>query len=380
MEKNENNNVIRVTLIYLFVWILNSTWCFAQVRQVAEVMPQFEGSTDGLKKWITQNMSYPQEALQNKEEGRVVVSFIIMEDGSVTQPKVTKGISQSLDAEALRLVSLMPKWIPASQEGKPCSIEYSLPIRFKLPATQSPQNSVAQIHNGDANKDKWNLLPNHNIDEGEFEIFGKGIAKYQYINGSDGNRIFDGHFEYKSSNGVFVEGDFKNDYQVGVWTYSEGPLGVVKIIFNEGKKTITGEFNSRRSHAGGNVIINASGKFMRADDGHLYGAFIYGDKRMNRMTEFRYSNSWSGLYGSGEYNLDGEEKGIWHYREGKRKPTIITEYDDRGRVLESYYIDSATENKKRWGSNHVRENIKYVMEQYWENISFYFLRSTTGYY
>lgn len=362
------------------MWILNSTCCFSQVRQVAEVMPQFEGSVDGLKKWLAQNMQYPQESIENKEEGRVVVSFVITEDGSVTQPRVTKGISQSLDAEALRLVSLMPKWIPASQEGKPCSIEYSLPIKFKLPVTQSPQNGIAQIHDGDANKDKWNLLKNQNIGEEEFEIFGKGRAKYQYFIGSDGNRIFDGHFEYKSSNGVFVEGDFKNNYQVGVWTYSEGPLGVVKIIFNEGKKTIMGEFNSRRSQNGGNVIINASGKFMRTDDGHRYGAFIYGDKRKNRMTEFRYSNSWNGLYGSGEYNLDGKEKGIWHYREGKRKPTIITEYDDGGRVLESYYIDSATEKKEHWGSDHVRESIKYIMEQYWENISYYFLRSTTKYY
>ena len=224
------------------------------------------------------------------------------------------------------------------------------------------------------------MLKNQNIGEEEFEIFGKGRAKYQYFIGSDGNRIFDGHFEYKSSNGVFVEGDFKNNYQVGVWTYSEGPLGVVKIIFNEEKKTIMGEFNSRRSQNGGNVIINASGKFMRTDDGHRYGAFIYGDKRKNRMTEFRYSNSWNGLYGSGEYNLDGKEKGIWHYREGKRKPTIITEYDDGGRVLESYYIDSATEKKEHWGSDHVRESIKYIMEQYWENISYYFLRSTTKYY
>ena len=99
------------------MWILNSTCCFSQVRQVAEVMPQFEGSTEGLKKWIAQNMSYPQESLQKKEEGRVVVSFVITEDGSVTQPRVTKGISQSLDAEALRLVSLMPNGFLQAKKG-----------------------------------------------------------------------------------------------------------------------------------------------------------------------------------------------------------------------------------------------------------------------
>jgi TonB family protein len=209
-------------LLLLSIYLTGNVELFAQVRQFAEVMPQFEGSTDGLKKWLTQNMSYPQEALQNKEEGRVVVNFIITEDGSVTQPRVTFGVSPSLDAEALRLVSQMPKWIPASQEGKPCSIEYSLPIKFKLPAINQQNSSIAQSSDGNPNQDKWVLLPNHKIYEGEFEAFGLpaeyGRAKYQYIENGDGTRIFDGAFEYKA-NGMIVEGQFKNDYQEGKWAF-----------------------------------------------------------------------------------------------------------------------------------------------------------------
>ena len=127
------NHSMMLSLFLCVICMFFSSNSIAQVRQLAEIMPQFEGSTDGLKKWLSDNMSYPQEAIQKKEEGRVVVKFVITEDGIVTQPKVTRGVSPSLDAEALRLVSQMPKWIPASQDGQPCSVEYSLPIRFKLP-------------------------------------------------------------------------------------------------------------------------------------------------------------------------------------------------------------------------------------------------------
>lgn len=214
--------MIKVTLISFFVWILNSTCGFAQVRQVAEVMPQFEGSVDGLKKWLDQNMNYPQTAIQKKEEGRVVVKFVITENGSVTQPIVTTSVSPSLDAEAIRLVSQMPKWIPASQNGQPCSIEYTLPIRFKLPEPQLQNIVVAQSTNNRSKTDLWEQLPNHKTYEGPFEAFGLfdnyGKAKYQYIENYDGTRIFDGRFEYQAE-GFVVKGQFLNDFQIGEWFF-----------------------------------------------------------------------------------------------------------------------------------------------------------------
>lgn len=140
----------------------------AQVRMLAEQMPQFEGGVSGLKSWIKQNMNYPQEAIANKVEGRVMVKLIITEDGSVSEPKIVRPVSDLLDAEALRLVSQMPKWQPAMQDGKPCSVEYMLPIEFKIAdnATQNKeqateakkqneengQNLVATKPSGDASK------------------------------------------------------------------------------------------------------------------------------------------------------------------------------------------------------------------------------------
>lgn len=210
------------------MWILNSTCSFAQVRQIAEIMPQFEGSVNGLKQWLAQNMAYPQEAIQNKEEGRVVVKFVIREDGTVAQPIITSSVSPSLDAEAVRLVSQMPKWIPASQDGQPCSIEYSLPIRFKLPEPQLRNNVVAQSTNNRSKTDQWEQLSSHKTYEGPFEAFGLfedyGKAKYQYIENPDGTRVFDGKFEFKADD-LEVKGSFKNDFQDGQWIFnSKGKL------------------------------------------------------------------------------------------------------------------------------------------------------------
>ena len=220
---NRNTIVIRGTLTYLLVWILNSTCSFAQVRQIAEIMPQFEGSVNGLKQWLAQNMAYPQEAIQNKEEGRVVVKFVIREDGTVAQPIITSSVSPSLDAEAVRLVSQMPKWIPASQDGQPCSIEYSLPIRFKLPEPQLRNNVVAQSTNNRSKTDQWEQLSSHKTYEGPFEAFGLfedyGKAKYQYIENPDGTRVFDGKFVFKADD-LEVKGSFKNDFQDGQWIFN----------------------------------------------------------------------------------------------------------------------------------------------------------------
>ena len=121
-----------VALLFACLNIVSVQTMYAQVRMFTEQMPQFEGGESGLKNWIKQNMNYPQEALANKEEGRVMVKLIITEDGSVSEPKVVRHASDLLDAEALRLVSQMPKWEPAMQDGKPCSVEYMLPVVFKI--------------------------------------------------------------------------------------------------------------------------------------------------------------------------------------------------------------------------------------------------------
>ncbi|MBE6313586.1 MAG: energy transducer TonB [Bacteroidales bacterium] len=98
-----------------------------------ETPPQFPGGDLALIEWIKQNKVYPQEAIAKGIEGRVIVKFTIEEDGTVTNGKIMKGVDPLLDNEALRLVSIMPKWSPRSFDGKDIRTRYNLPLLFKLP-------------------------------------------------------------------------------------------------------------------------------------------------------------------------------------------------------------------------------------------------------
>ena len=100
-----------------------------KVYTVVEEMPTFNGN---LNQWLAENIKYPSEALKNKEQGRVIVQFIVSKEGEVMEPKIIRSVSPSLDKEALRVVSSMPKWNPGKANGKPVAVRYMLPVSFKL--------------------------------------------------------------------------------------------------------------------------------------------------------------------------------------------------------------------------------------------------------
>ena len=102
------------------------------VFQVVEQMPEFPGGMGECMKWLQANMKYPMEAKEKGEHGRVIVQFIVEKDGSITDVKVVRSVSPDLDAEAIRVVSGMPKWKPGMQRGKVVKVKYTLPIMFSL--------------------------------------------------------------------------------------------------------------------------------------------------------------------------------------------------------------------------------------------------------
>ena len=102
------------------------------IFQVVEEMPQFPGGLSEAMKFLAKNIKYPVEAQQAKIEGRVIVRFVVGRDGSVSNVEVVRGVSPELDAEAVRVVSLMPKWIPGKQRGKAVAVKYTMPIMFRL--------------------------------------------------------------------------------------------------------------------------------------------------------------------------------------------------------------------------------------------------------
>ena len=102
-------------------------------------MPEFPGGGKAMMEWLSQNIQYPKEAVDGKIEGRVMISFVIEKDGSVSNAKVIRGIDESLDNEALRVVNAMPNWKPGMQDGQPARARFTIPVSFKLPrSTPAP--------------------------------------------------------------------------------------------------------------------------------------------------------------------------------------------------------------------------------------------------
>lgn len=103
-----------------------------KVFKVVDEMPKFPGGQQGLMTYLARSIKYPVIAQQNKEEGRVIIRMVVGKDGNISNIKVMRGVSPSLDYEAIRVVGNMPKWVPGKQNGEDVAVEYTIPIIFKL--------------------------------------------------------------------------------------------------------------------------------------------------------------------------------------------------------------------------------------------------------
>ena len=103
-----------------------------KVFDVVEQMPEFPGGMEALVKYMAENMKYPEDAKKQQVEGRVLVQFIVETDGSVSNTEVLMRVFPSLDAEAVRVISGMPKWIPGKQNGKVVRVKYTIPVSFRF--------------------------------------------------------------------------------------------------------------------------------------------------------------------------------------------------------------------------------------------------------
>ena len=99
---------------------------------VVDVMPQYPGGDRELLKFIAQSIKYPTDAQEAGVQGRVICSFVVDKKGNIVEPKVIRGIDPSLDAEALRVIGMMPRWTPGRQDGKAVRVLYTVPITFRL--------------------------------------------------------------------------------------------------------------------------------------------------------------------------------------------------------------------------------------------------------
>ena len=116
---------------------------------VVDEMPQFPGGPAALFEFLSKNIQYPKDAEKAKLQGRVIVTFVVKKDGSITDAKVVKSVAPSLDAEALRVINAMPNWAPGRQGGQPVNVKYTVPLTFRLNGNDNKE--VAQISNAGSN-------------------------------------------------------------------------------------------------------------------------------------------------------------------------------------------------------------------------------------
>ena len=100
------------------------------VFDAIDQMPSFPGGNGALMDYISKNIQYPAEC--NDAQGRVIVTFIVEKDGSITNAKVTRSVDPAFDKEALRVINSMPKWIPGKQNGQNVRVRYTVPVTFRL--------------------------------------------------------------------------------------------------------------------------------------------------------------------------------------------------------------------------------------------------------
>ena len=102
------------------------------VYSMVEDMPEFPGGMQGLVTYMGKNLEYPKNARENNIQGRVMVSFVVNEDGHLSDFSIAKSANDELDNEALKMAKSMPNWKPGSKDGKPVKVRYTIPVNFRL--------------------------------------------------------------------------------------------------------------------------------------------------------------------------------------------------------------------------------------------------------
>ncbi len=126
MRANVQKKVVKTTKV------TKKTGTTDKVYEVCEQMPIFPGGDAAMMKYLSENVKYPALAIKAQEQGRVVVSFTVEKDGAISDVKVARSVTPSLDAEAVRVVKAMPKWTPGKQGGQLVRVRYNVPVSFKL--------------------------------------------------------------------------------------------------------------------------------------------------------------------------------------------------------------------------------------------------------
>ncbi|MEO6978956.1 MAG: TonB family protein [Mucilaginibacter sp.] len=165
--------------------VVNANPIFTSVEEV----PQFPGGMEGFSTFLGKNTRYPANMRENGIQGRVIISFVVETDGSLSNVRVTRGIADELDKEALRVISSSPRWKPGIQNGRLVRVAYSVPINFALstdddePVIRNPlSNENWTINKPDTTKKLADLGVDLTAGNPTYIVNGKEVADIKNIN------------------------------------------------------------------------------------------------------------------------------------------------------------------------------------------------------
>lgn len=140
VRQHEKQHILNINFIIMNITVYGQTDTVQsrslpvgeKVFDVVEEQPSFPGGQGALISWLAENIKYPVEAAKAGIQGRVIVQFVVTATGSIADVKVVRGVEPSLDKEAVRVISSMPKWTPGKQNGTAVNVRYTYPVIFRL--------------------------------------------------------------------------------------------------------------------------------------------------------------------------------------------------------------------------------------------------------
>ena len=214
-----------------------------QTFSVVEQMPEYPGGMRAGLEFMARNLRYPTKAREAGKQGRVIVQFVVRTDGSLSDFKVLCPVDPWLDAEAIRVISTMPKWKPGMQDGKPVSVKFTLPVTFMLEGTnnkpKSGDNDVVVVGYGVQKSEESVDVPTiklHNpMDElsitGDFKIDSVGSSKASGVSPlviMDGLEVSDDVIKKLNPNKIQSVSVLKNEAATAKYG-KKGKFGVILI-------------------------------------------------------------------------------------------------------------------------------------------------------
>ncbi|HZX57410.1 MAG TPA: energy transducer TonB [Mucilaginibacter sp.] len=169
---------ILITIAFIAICSLAQAQQTDTTQKIFTAVEQEPSPAGGMAKfyeYLGTNTKYPDSAVKKRIEGKVFITFVVENDGSLTNVKILRGVSPDIDAEATRVVSTAPKWTPGMQNGRAVRVQYSMAISFKLPPQTSADKKMDSMMNLPADQKIFSAV------EQEPSPVGGMSAFYQYL-------------------------------------------------------------------------------------------------------------------------------------------------------------------------------------------------------